>query len=130
MAGFPVGGKMRGFTSILVATVLGGMPSAMAGQKARVVSVRVQALDGAKFEKLPFQEIVRDADKQEARNQIREAGYSCTALDELWVAVFTLKKQGARIYKANCALGVAYQVTVIDGRGYVKPWAGVIMGTP
>lgn len=132
--GFPLGVGMGwfrlelgGLVALLacVSWVNGATPES---SKPRVVSVRMQTISGAKFEQVPFQQITRVSDKKEAKSQILASDYSCAELDELWVAAFTLKRPGARIYKANCALGVSYQVTVIDGRGFVKPWNGVMLG--
>ena len=56
--------------------------------------------------------------------QVRKAEYVCPKADAVWSVVLP---QAMKILKVNCGGGV-FQVTLFDGKAFVKLWTGTLAG--
>jgi hypothetical protein len=97
-------------------------------RRADVVWVEVAAIDGGTRQSVEFDEQLNAQTIEEARQQVASAGYGCNSIQRLWLIKATMKT-GATILKVTCSGDTEYQLTLFDGKGFVKPWTGVLMGT-
>jgi len=90
-------------------------------------TVTVQTAAGGAAEQVDLTEATDQAVVDGATQQISTAGYNCTAVSHLWRLEFKANV-GMSILKARCSDGADYQITIFNGKGFVKPWTGVLMG--
>jgi hypothetical protein len=55
---------------------------------------------------------------------VNAAAYNCT-VSQAW-AIYPEPPSGAKVIKAACSDGSVVQVSIFAGRGFVKPWSGVL----
>lgn len=90
-------------------------------------SIQVRTAAGAKPELVDAIEVVDSDAVEAARKQILTAQYSCGTITKLWAIAFTLQ-QSMKIMRADCDGAQSFQVTLFDGKSFVKPWNGDLMG--
>jgi hypothetical protein len=72
-------------------------------------------------------EAITDAKMTDAaKNDILSAAYSCGTVKSIWK--FPKSDGQAGVFKVDCGADGAYQITALNGREFVKPWTGVLLG--
>lgn len=66
--------------------------------------------------------------KKEARDQVVASSQPCRTVQRLWLIKFTLATS-IKILKVTCSEMNEFQLTLTDGKGFVKPWTGTLLGT-
>lgn len=102
--------------------------SADAGVTPETIWVDVSATAGGQSKSVEFDEVLDREALNEARAQVSAARYDCASVQRLWLIKFT-QAADAKILKVSCAGANEFQLTLFDGKGFVKPWSGVLLGT-
>jgi hypothetical protein len=62
-----------------------------------------------------------------AQQDVASAAYTCTSVHGLW-GLPGSKPPEYGAYKIDCGNDGAYQITALNGREFVKPWTGILLG--
>ena len=103
----------------------GGSDGGNPGPAASVETESVRSSAAANYESTAMLP-VPDEVAQAAREQVANSGYACRgagAVREVGVAA----QSGIKILKVDCG-AAAYQLTVFNNKGFVKPWTGTLLG--